>query len=327
MIRPLAVLLVLVTNFSYGSCSLVADGQSTYRTDDAGDDGSLYLTGIQTTGETRWGVGYYGSYRPWVDTYVSVYGSAGTTNVDLHGPGANLVRVTSGYTATPLSIYVDNLMFADTRTPVLQGGSYRGSASGYDETGYAEGTKWTDRAPIFIRSASGSGKVLNSVVGATNVSSTKCDALMRLTPPLVVRSNTSVFADVLRYGTSRSVLLNGRKYFLITTTPARLVVPIRVETSPANLDYGVLRPGTTGSIGLDVKVHAPSRSPHKITFEYTSGTRTPEVVTIDHKGLPHVYQGVIPDGQSYSNIKFNAQITSSVAGDVNGRLVITAQLT
>ncbi|EIL0605929.1 hypothetical protein LK784_004418 [Salmonella enterica] len=185
---------------------------------------------------------------------------------------------------------------------------------------------WASGKLIGINRVTGTGNVHGSARGLTNIPAAECNrlALLDSRTPIILENNGSIYAYLRFNGSPISNNFGASvKYY----TPVKLVMPVQIEATPSSLAYGSLNAGSTGSKSLTVKVVAPSGAPHVINFTYASDSGTRENITIDGNVLPYTASRTIGNGQSSRTETFTARLSSTVAGGVRGRLVITTRLT
>ncbi|EGK8547897.1 hypothetical protein IO173_004155 [Salmonella enterica] len=103
--------------------------------------------------------------------------------------------------------------------------------------------------------------------------------------------------------------------------------PTKISAIPTEIHFGRLTTAATGQKRLDVTVQAATGTRYSLEFSYASETDTQENMTINGHTLPYAAPLTVTMGRSSRTEVFDVRLTSSVAAEVKGRLLITARIT
>lgn len=148
-----------------------------------------------------------------------------------------------------------------------------------------------------------------------------CSALSRISRPVIMEYRNVV------------TTISGGSATATTTVAAdsetKMTVKIatHVSATPASLNFGLIPVGGSKTLPLSITVRAPTSAAHVVDFSYTSDKGTGERLTVDGRTLPYSATRVMPSDTITRTESYNVGITSSNAGSVSGRLLITARVT
>lgn len=312
-------ILLFIPCTSWGDCTLIAAGAQTVYDVSSYPSKTLAALTVRSSLTTT-------TYAPPIEHKIglqSVTSGGGTaslrpinaylSNQTYWDRGESLATwVTSAYlyNGSPVSSY----------STIATGSSFAGTQNSGEAAqniplGGTIGTRWYPRVlPNYA---------YRSLKTATLTSLDYCRTAIQWSPSLTMTESVNV-RSTLR---AHNVLILDNSVDIVIHTPMRVEVPIRLTSDKSHLDFGRLLVGETNTTNVSLTVKGTPQSRVLLHFTYDSDTDTNESLSISGTSLPYSTTLTIPSNDLIRTDVYRVGITAATAGNVRGRLLITARVT